>query len=215
MRGRAPQQESMLSLIVPDQVIPKSHPLRAVKALADEVLRAMSPLFDEMYSDRGRDSVPPERLLKASLLMSLYSIRSERQVCEHLQYNLLYRWFLDMDRDLTKDVFDPTVFTKNRQRLMDHQVGKTFMANVVQLADRAGLMSSEHFTVDGTLIEACASLKTFKRKDGTSKGPDDDDKGNPTVNFHGEKRSNKTVTVRRTTSSNRAEVGVSCHAMEA
>jgi transposase len=192
MRGRANQQETMLSLIVPDQVIPKNHPLRAVKALADEVLRAMEPLFDEMYSDRGRESVPPERLLKATLLMALFTIRSERQVCEHLKYNLLYRWFLDMDMDLTKDVFDPTVFTKNRKRLMDHHAGKAFMANVVQQADRAGLMSSEHFTVDGTLIEACASLKSFKRKDGTSQGPDDDDKGNPTVNFHGEKRSNQT-----------------------
>lgn len=192
MRGEATQQQSMLSLIVPDKVIPENHPLRAVKALADEVLRAMGPVFDEMYSDRGRASIPPERLLKASLLMALFSIRSERQVCEHLKYNLLYRWFLDMDMDLTKDVFDPTVFTKNRKRLMDHQVGKVFMANVVEQAGRAGLMSSDHFTVDGTLIEACASLKSFKRKDGTSKGPDDDDKGNPTVNFHGEKRSNKT-----------------------
>lgn len=192
MRGQANPQSTMLSLIVPDQVIPKDHPLRAVKAMADEALRAMAPVFDEMYSDRGRASVPPERLLKASLLMALFSIRSERQVCEHLKYNLLYRWFLDMEMDLTKDVFDPTVFTKNRRRLMDHKAGKTFMANVVEQAYRAGLMSSEHFTVDGTLIEACASIKSFKRKDGTSKGPDDDDKGNPTVNFHGEKRGNKT-----------------------
>jgi transposase len=142
-----------------------------------------------MYAEVGRPSIPPERLLKASLLIALYSVRSERAFCEELDYNLLFRWFLDMQ--LMEPSFDPTVFTKNRQRLLKHQVGQQLFDEVVLAADRRGLLSDEHFTVDGTLIEAAASLKSFKPRDGEPP-PDDGDPGNPSVDFHGEKRSNTT-----------------------
>jgi transposase len=134
-------------------------------------------------------SIPPERLLKAQLLMALYTVRSERQLCEQIAYNLLYRWFLDMD--MIEPAFDATVFTKNRDRLLEHNVAGEFFRAVVEQARADRLMSSDHFTVDGTLIEACASLKSFKNKD-VSKRPPPDDPGNPTVDFHGEKRSNET-----------------------
>ncbi len=137
----------------------------------------------------GRASVPPERLLKASLLIALYSVRSERAFCEELEYNLLYRWFLDMD--LMERRFDATVFTKNRQRLMDHDVGRALFDEVVWAADGEGLLSDEHFSVDGTLIEAAASLKSFRPKEGAPP-PTDDDPGNPSVDFRGERRRNET-----------------------
>ena len=182
----------MLCLISPESVVPERHPIRRVKALADNALEKLSPTFDAMYATVGRPSIPPERQLKAMLLMALYTVRSERMFCEQLGYNLLFRWFLDMD--MVEPAFDATVFTKNRQRLLEHDVAGEFFRAVVERAKAAKLMSSEHFTVDGTLIEACASLKSFKKKDG---GDDDappppDDPGNPTVNFHGEKRSNAT-----------------------
>jgi transposase len=191
MRGAETKQATMLSVLTPERRVPQNHPLRAVKKLADAALVELSPTFSAMYSTVGRPSIPPERLLKASLLMALYTVRSERLFCEQLDYNLLFRWFLDMNMD--EESFVPTVFTKNRKRLIEHEVASRFFGAIVEQARAAGLMSDDHFTVDGTLIEAWASLKSFKRKDekpGDKSPPDDP--GNPTVDFHGEKRSNDT-----------------------
>src|SRR6267378_7886348 len=155
----------MLAFIDPETLIPADHPLRTIKRFADGALVELSPLFDQMYAadGQGRASIPPERLLKASLLISLYSVRSERAFCEELDYQLLYRWFLDMG--LLEPSFDPTVFTKNRRRLLRHEVAQRFFDEVVRQAAGLGLLSDEHFTVDGTLIEAAASLKSFRPKD--------------------------------------------------
>ena len=183
----------MLYLMSPEGVVPAKHPLRKVKGLADAALKELSATFDEMYSAQGRPSIPPERLLKATLLMALYTIRSERLFCEQLDYNLLYRWFLDMNMDEAS--FDHSTFSRNRARLIEHDVAKAFFHKVVEQARKARLMSDEHFTVDGTLIEAWASLKSFKRKDRSEPkdgNPPADDPGNPSVDFHGEKRSNET-----------------------
>lgn len=210
MRGHADNQMSMLSLHTPEQMVPADHPLRAVKALADAALKDLSPVFDEMYAATGRSSVPPETLLKGSLLMALYSVRSERMLCEQLGYNMLFRWFLDMN--LVAEPFDHSTFSKNRERLMEHDASRLFFERVVAQAQQGRLMSSDHFTVDGTLIEAWASLKSFqptaeaaeqrrvernrrkaakqKRKGKGGKGPGGG--SNPTVNFHGETRSNAT-----------------------
>lgn len=191
MRGQPEKQVTMLSLETPEKRVPKDHPLRRIKPFVDEILEELSPVFDGMYVNHGRPSIPPERLLKASLLMAFFSIRSERLFCEQLDYNLLYRWFLDMS--MVEDSFDHSTFSKNRQRLIDHEVAAEFFYRVVAKAQGMRLMSSEHFSVDGTLIEAWASLKSFRPKD---EKPEDreppDDPGNPTVNFHGQKRSNKT-----------------------
>jgi transposase len=151
----------------------------------------MSPLFDSMYSTTGRPSIPPERLLKSTLLMALYTVRSERLFCEQLDYNILFRWFLDMNLD--EESFDHSSFTRNRDRLLIHDVAKEFFRTVVEQARAAGLLSDEHFSVDGTLIEAWASLKSFRKK-GEKPGdrPPPDDPGNPSVDFHGEKRTNAT-----------------------
>ncbi len=189
MRGESNRQETMLSLWTPEQRVPTDHPIRRIKKLADQELKRLSPVFDAMYSHTGRPSVPPERVLKALLLMALYSVRSERQMCEQLDYNLLFRWFLDMNQ--VEDSFDATVFSKNRQRLLEHEVGKLFFDGVVKTAQNGGLLSVDHFTVDSTLIEAWASLKSFRRKE-SDRSDDDDDRGNPSVNFHGEKRNNAT-----------------------
>ena len=164
--------------------------MRTIKAVADRVLRQLSPEFDRMYSQVGRPSIPPERLLKASLLISLYSVRSERAFCEELEYNLLFRWFLGMN--LMEGSFDPTVFTKNRQRLLELRVGQQFFDEVVGEAQARGLLSDEHFTVDGTLIEAAASLKSFRGMEGEPPPPTDVDPGNPWVDFCGERHSNAT-----------------------
>jgi len=189
MRGNDTKQALMFTSVSPESVVPADHPLRQVKAITEAVLRDLSSTFDSMYSTVGRPSIPPERLLKASLLMAFYSVRSERLFVEQLSYNLLFKWFLDMNLD--DDVFDASTFSKNRERLVQHDVAGQFFRAVVERAKTAGLMSSEHFTVDGTLIEASASLKSFKRKD--------DDKGggggkgrNAEVDFKGEKRSNET-----------------------
>ena len=191
MRGSERKQASMLTTLSPEKVVPKKHPLRKVKELADAALRELSPLFDEMYSSVGRPSTPPERLLKATLLMAFFSVRSETLFCEQLNYNLLYRWFLDMSMD--EDGFVQETFSKNRERLMQHSVASVFFGKVVEQARAAGLMSDEHFTVDGTLIEAWASLKSFRAKnEKPGSQPPPDDPGNPTVNFKGEKRSNET-----------------------
>lgn len=191
MRGTKKPQQSMLSLRTPEQRVPQSHPLRAIKRLADEALEKLSPMFDGMYSRLGRASIPPEQLLKGTLLIALFTIRSERQLCEQLDYNLLYRWFLDMGGDDAP--FDHSVFSANRERMVKHEVGQQFFKAVVEQARTAGLMSTEHFTVDGTLIEAWASLKSFRPKDEKPEDrPPPDDPSNPTVNFHGERRSNET-----------------------
>jgi len=191
MRGTDTKQSSMLMLMSPESRVPTTHPLREIKRLADTALGQLSPVFDEMYSSVGRPSIPPERLLKSMLLIALFTVRSERQFCEQLDYNLMFRWFLDMD--MTEASFDATVFTKNRDRLIAHDVAGQFFRAVVAQAKGAGLMSREHFTVDGTLIEAWASLKSFKKKDASKDDePPPDDPGNPSVDFHGEKRSNET-----------------------
>jgi transposase len=181
----------MLILMSPETRVPANHPLRGIKRLADAALTQLSPVFDRMYSSTGRPSIPPERLLKSMVLIALYTVRSERQFCEQLDYNLLFRWFLDLDME--EPSFDPTVFTKNRDRLVVSDAAGEFFRAVVDQAKGQGLMSREHFSVDGTLIEAWASLKSFKRKDDDdNKSPPPDDPGNPTVDFHGEKRSNET-----------------------
>src|ERR1017187_87097 len=189
MRGEDKKQSSMLVLMSPESRVPQTHPLRAIKRLADAALVKLSPVFDAMYAEGGRPSIPPERLLKSMLLMALYSVRSERQFCEQLDYNLLFRWFLDMD--MVEESFVPTVFSHNRDRLIIHDAAGEFLRAIVEEARKAKLMSADHFTVDGTLIEAWASLKSFKKKGDDSKGPPDDP-GNPSVDFHGEKRSNET-----------------------
>jgi len=190
MRGRAPEQQSMLCLRNPGEMVPKDHPLRDIKKLADECLGGLDSEFERMYSKRGRPSIPPERLLKSMVLMALYSIRSDVQLCEQIEYNLLYRWFLDMD--MVEHGWDPSTFSKNRERLLEHEIAARFFDEVWRVADEGGLTSREHFSADGTLIEAWASMKSFRPKD------EDDDEGphgprsNGWVNFHGEKRSNET-----------------------
>jgi len=188
MRGDDRQQGAMYSYISPEARVPQDHPLRAIRALVDEVLRELSPRFEGLYAKVGRPSIPPEKLLRGQLLQILYTVRSERQLMEQLDYNLLFRWFVGLNMDDT--VWDPTVFTKNRERLLEGEVATAFLERVVAQAQQRGLLSGEHFTVDGTLIEAWASLKSFKRKDGEPSTPDDP--GNPTVNFHGEHRGNAT-----------------------
>lgn len=187
MRGSNKNQPSMLMLVSPGSLVPPSHPLRGIKMLADAALKELDPVFAVMYSEVGRPSIPPERQLKTLLLMVLYSIRSERQVCEQLQYNMLFRWFVDMD--LTGLAFDASTFSKNRERLIQNDVASKFLKAVVAHADAAGLTSSEHFSVDGTLITAMASHKSFKPKDSDSDGPGD---SNGWSDFSGTKRSNDT-----------------------
>ena len=192
MRGRIERQVTMFSLKTPEQRVPKDHPIRRIKEIADRELERLSPIFDRMYSDDGRYSIPPEILLKSLLLIAFYSVRGERQFCERLQYDLLFRFFLDMG--IEEDAFDHSTFSKNRDRLIEHEVARRFFEGVVEQARAARLISSDHFTVDGTLIEAWASLKSFRPKDrkGKDRGPTDGDRGNPTVDFRGERRSNDT-----------------------
>ncbi len=195
MRGRTNPQTSMLAFIDPESRIPANHPLRTIKQFADAALTVLSPQFDALYAadGQGRPSIPPERLLKASLLMSLFSVRSERAFCEALDYDLRFRWFLDMD--LVEPSFDHSTFTKNRERLLRAHVSRQFFDEVVLQADRLHLLSDEHFTVDGTLIEAAASLKSFRPKDeppSDGGGASGDNPANRWVDFHGEKRSNAT-----------------------
>jgi transposase len=189
MRGPDHQQSAMFSYLSPEQRVPSDHPLRAVRQMADTILAQLSKVFSKMYSDIGRRSIPPEKLLRALLLQVLYTVRSERMLMEQLEYDLLFRWFVGLNMD--EPVWDVTVFTKNRERLLQADIAKKFFELVLKQAQALDLMSDEHFTVDGTLLEACAGLKSFKRVDGTEAGPPDDP-GNPTVDFHGEKRSNQT-----------------------
>ena len=178
----------MFSYLAPEQRVRKDHPLRAIRAMVDEALDQMSGRFDSMYAQTGRPSIPPEKLLRAQLIQMLYSVRSERLLMEEIDYSILFRWFVGMNLD--EAVWDVTVFTKNRDRLLDGDVAREFLAEVVSQAQDKKLTSDEHFAVDGTLIEAWASLKSFQRKDQKNTPPDDP--GNPTVDFHGEKRSNQT-----------------------
>jgi transposase len=189
MRGTDQQQSGMFSYISAERRVPREHPLRAIRAMVDVALRNMEAQFETMYSKVGRPSIPPEQLLRALLLQVLYTVRSERMLMEQLDYNLLFRWFVGLNID--DPVWDATVFSKNRQRLLGAEVAQSFLAEVLAQARGRGLLSTEHFTVDGTLIEAWAGHKSFKRKDSAG-GQPPDDPGNPTVDFHGEQRSNAT-----------------------
>jgi transposase len=180
----------MFSYLAPDERVPADHPLRPVRRMVDVTLAALSPSFDELYSAYGRPSIAPEKLLKALLLQVLYTVRSERLLMQQLGYNLLFRWFVGMNMD--EPVWGPTVFSKNRDRLLEGEIAEKFFAHVWEPARSANLLSDEHFSVDGTLIEAWAGQKSFRRKDGEGAPPTDDDPGNPTVDFHGEKRRNET-----------------------
>ena len=188
MRGIDHQQADMYSYLSPEARVRVDHPLRAIRTMADQALANMSERFDAMYAKTGRPSIPPEKLLRAQLIQMLYSVRSERLLMEEIDYSMLFRWFVGMNLD--EPVWDVTVFTKNRDRLLEGDVARQFLCEVVDQARKRNLTSDEHFTVDGTLIEAWASLKSFQRKDQKNAPPEDP--GNPTVNFHGEKRSNET-----------------------
>lgn len=189
MRGKVQSQQELVTIVSLESFVPQDHPLRAIKKQLDHVLKLLSPTFDEMYAEEGRPSIPPERLLKAKILIALYTVRSERLFCEMLQYNLLFRWFVDLE--MSEGTWDATTFSKNQERLLKHHVAVSFFSTVVELAKQDGWASQDHFTVDGTLIEAWASLKSFTRK-GEKPKTDDPDKGNPSVDFHKEKRSNAT-----------------------
>ena len=188
MRGKKENQTIVFSLLPPDQLVPQAHPIRNIKPIVDNALRELSPIFDKMYADTGRPSIPPEHLLKACLLIALYSIRSERQFCERLQYDLLFKWFLGLN--IIDSAFDASSFSKNKERLLEHKVAREFLTAVISEARRRNLLSEEHFTVDGTLLEAWASMKSIRPKDGGDK-PQNGGK-NPSVDFHGEERTNDT-----------------------
>jgi transposase len=194
MRGKAQAQPDFLTVINLNACVPSEHPLRAIKRRLDAVLHKLSPLFDDLYEELGRPSIPPEQLLKARVLTALYSVRSERLFCEQLGYNLLWLWFLD--REFHEGSFDHSVFAKNYERVLSAEVAQLFFLEVYDLSRAEGWTSDAHFTVDGTLIEAWASLKSFVRKDGADTGKvqsaKDEDPGNPSVNFRGERRRNDT-----------------------
>ena len=187
MRGRKERQAEMLLGVTPDQLVPANHPIRAIRLLVDAVLAELSPRFDAMYERIGRPSVPPEHLLKSSILMALYSLRSERQFCERLQYDILFKWFLDLN--ISEPAFDATTFTKNRERLLDHDIARAFFGEVVREAQRRRLLSEDHFSVDGTLLQAWASIKSYRPRD--EQTPPGGGR-NPDVDFRGERRSRET-----------------------
>ena len=188
MRGDDQQTGYMFSYLSPEERIPADHPLRPIRRMTDAVLARLSPRFERLYSTMGRPSIPPEKLLRALLLQGLYTVRSERLLIEQLQYNLLFRWFVGLSMD--DPVWDATTFTKNRDRLLDGDIAAAFFQEVMADAQAAGLVSDEHFTVDGTLLEAWASQKSFRRRDAPPDPPNDP--SNPTVNFRGERRKNDT-----------------------
>jgi transposase len=191
MRGKQENQVAMFSYVSQEDRIPENHPLRAIKKLVEPILSLLSPHFSKLYSDTGRPSIPPEQLLKALLLQIFYTIRSERLLMEQLDYNLLFRWFVGLSMD--DEVWDHSVFSKNRDRLLEGDIATKFLKQVLELAGNNQLLSDEHFTVDGTLIDAWAGQKSFVKKEYPQASTGDDhDSGNPTVNFHGEKRSNNT-----------------------
>lgn len=189
MRGSDEQTSGMFSYLSPEQRVRQDHPLRAIRRMTDEVLASLSPRFTKMYSDIGRPSIPPEQLLRALLLQSLYTVRSERLLMEEIDYSVLFRWFVGLGMD--DPIWSPTTFSKNRDRLLQSDIAAAFFDAVVAQARTADLLSDEHFTVDGTLLEAWAGLKSFRKKD-EDPTPPPDDPGNPTVNFHGETRRNDT-----------------------
>jgi transposase len=181
MRGDDQKQEAMFSYVSPEQRVPQDHPLRPMREMVDSILKDMSPRFARLYSDRGRPSIAPERLLRALLLQVFYSVRSERMLMEQLDYNLLFRWFVGMEMD--EEVWNHAVFSKNRDRLLNHEIAEAFFARVLKQA--SAYLSDEHFTVDGTLIEAWASQKSFRPKDESGSTPGEAD-------FHGQRRTNET-----------------------
>ena len=192
MRGIDQHQTDMYSYISPETRVRADRPLRAIRSLADKALKEMSERFEAMYAKRGRPSIPPEKLLRAQLIQMLYSVRSERLLMEEIDYSVLFRWFVGMNLD--EPVWDVTVFTKNRNRLLEGDVARAFLEAVLKQAGEKKLTGDEHFTVDGTLIEAWASMKSFQRKGQDNEKPNEppEDPGNPTVNFHGETRRNDT-----------------------
>jgi transposase len=213
MRGEQARQPSFVFLGPLEERIPEDHPLRPIRKMTDQALSALSPLFEEIYAERGRPSIPPEYLLRALLLQILYAIPSERKLCEHLEYHLLFRWFVGLD--LNEPVWHPTTFTQNRERLLEGEVAEAFFREVKKQAEAGKLLSREHFSCDGTLIEAAASLKSFRlrveeaaeegdhgpgaagqgRNDPSAAEPSREFLGrdrNPSINFRGERRSNHT-----------------------
>jgi transposase len=190
MRGTENKQDTLFSYVSQEDRIPRNHPMRKLRELIDPILQKMSPQFEKMYADTGRPSIPPEYLLRASLVQILYTIRSERLLMEELDYNLLFRWFVGLSMDDL--VWDHSVFSKNRDRLLEADIAQQFLHHVVALAREQKLLSDEHFTVDGTLIEAWAGQKSFVKTGVPPAHKDHDDPGNPTIDFHGEKRANDT-----------------------
>lgn len=190
MRGDDLQQQSMFSYVSPEARVPKDHPLRPIRVMVDNALVALAPLFKEMYSHTGRPSIPPEQLLRALLLQILYSIRSERMLVEQLDYNLLFRWFIGLSMD--DKVWDHSTFSKNRDRLIAHDVATQFFVTIRRQAEKAGLLLNEHFSVDGTLIEAWASMKSFRPKGDQDQDPPAPGGRNAEVDFKGQKRKNET-----------------------
>jgi transposase len=189
MRGDVSQQAFMLTIRTPNDFVPAGHPIRAIKPIVDRALAQLSPVFTKMYAKVGRPSIPPEHLLKGSLLIALYSIRSERQFCERLQYDLLFKWFLDIN--ISDPAFDASTFSKNKERLLQHEVARRFFAAVREEARRRQLLSDDHFTVDGTLLEAWASLKSVRPRD--EGNPQQRTGGkNPSVDYRGQRRNNET-----------------------
>jgi len=190
MRGDDQRQSAMFSYISAEQRVPKDHPLRVIRTMVDAMLEELSPQFEALYSHTGRPSIAPEKLLRALLLQVLYTVRSERLLMEQLDYNFLFRWFVGLNLD--DPVWDPTVFTKNRERLLAGEIADGFFDQVLAQARQRGLLSDEHFTVDGTLIEAWAGQKSFKRKEESEQSTPPEDPGNPSIDFRGEKRTNAT-----------------------
>lgn len=190
MRGHDAQQAGLFSYLSPEERVPVTHPLRPIRQSVDTALTALSPQLAKLYAQTGRPSIAPEKLLRALLLQVLYSIRSERLLMEQLDYNLLFRWFVGLDLDAP--IWDVTVFTKNRDRLLEGKVATAFFEQVLAQAKAHRLLSDEHFTVDGTLIEAWAGQKSFKPKAAAVPVPPPDDPGNPSVDFRGERRTNAT-----------------------
>ena len=190
MRGRTERQAKMLFGVTADDLVPAKHPIRKIRELVDGILDELSPTFAAMYAERGRPSIPPEHLLKGTLLMALYSIRSERQFCERLQYDLLFKWFLDLN--IMDPGFDATAFSHNRERLKPLPTGQepVVLAATVAQARKRRLLSEDHFTVDGTLLQAWASLKSFRPRDGEE--PPQGGGRNTPSDFHGQRRSNET-----------------------
>src|SRR4051812_31736489 len=190
MRGDDHQQAAMYSYLSPEQRVPVDHPLRVIRKMSDEVLAGMSRQFDSMYAQTGRPSIAPEKLLRTLLLEVLYTVRSERLLMEQLDYNLLFRWFVGLNMD--DAVWDASTFSKNRDRLLEGHVAEGFFQGVLAQARQRDVLSDEHFSVDGTLLEAWAGAKSYQAKEKKGQGEPPDDSGNPSVDFRGEKRSNAT-----------------------